>query len=135
MATVKIASQQGNNNTIIFHYCVDDITTTDATPTTWYSVLIPQNKDVLLDVNFSARKSDFSATFGGEIQAKFVRDSGNLKIQGSPILSIMTGITGVKPSIVLQANTGTQSVDIIVVGLAATNIVWSSAFFELKYNI
>lgn len=132
-AQAEIASDYSNESTRKQNWYLDSLITTNATPVTWCSIVVPQNKIVEVTIDFQVRKSDFSSCYGGTVSLAFIRGTGNISKQGTLISSITGGIAGIKPIIDLQANLITQSVDVVVTGVLLTTLIWNG-HYELMGN-
>lgn len=130
MAT-RISAQQGNDNTQRTTCWIDDVTIAlSVTPVTWASIPLSTNSTAVILVTFNCVKNDYSASYGGYVSLSFVRGSGNISKQGTIISNLTGGITGNKPTIDLQANTSTQSIDIVITGQTASTTIWSG-YYEI----
>lgn len=129
----SIASRHGNSDTSLEHTCLTATTTTDATATTVFSFKVGASKHVLITALVLVRKSDYSLSSSQNLTVGFLRGSGNVSRQGSIISNIISNFPVLKPTVDLQANTSTQSIDVVVTGLAATTLVWIG-HIDIAYN-
>lgn len=110
----------------------DRVVTTNATPTTGFSIPLGAGKHSFGTFRIIAVKSDISLMSTFYTQAAFRRTSGGNITRVAPpkidLLSDWTGATSARPSVDIAANTSTQSIDINVTGQAATTINW---YFEI----
>lgn len=114
-------------NTRIF----DSVQTTNATPAIVASVGLGELRASFFQVRIFAIRSDFGAMQVLNLQAGFRRASGGNVIratsnngQGLPY-SVSSGDFGSQPpSADLVANTGTQTMDIVVTGKSGQTINW-----------
>lgn len=112
--------------------CVPQQATENNTPVLYFSIVVPENKCVRIEVVYQVYKADFSTCDSGRIEAQFIRGSGNITKKGGDIPSIIPGFTGAKPSLVLTANTSTQSIDATITGISGSLV--HIAKFNLQYN-
>lgn len=104
-------------------------TTSNATPLVAYSIPLGQERASFIQVKAIAVQSDFSHMQAIDIQAGFRRPAGGNVTRGTTGTNkgfeISNGdFSGTKPTINLNANAGAQTIDIEVVGKAATTINW-----------
>lgn len=103
--------------------------TTDATATTVGSISMPTNSGAMVLVEFSGLKSSKDTVVGGRTIANFYRASGDISRTSDNTNqglneSITGNFSGTQPRVDIVANTGTQTIDVKVVGKAATTIDW-----------
>ena len=134
-SSIQIASQHGNSDTTFIQASVPLFTTVNATPSTFFSISVTQSRCVYIDLYICGIVSDFSSSIGGNIDSLFLRGtSSNILQQGSSMISIVDGFAGKKSPVVnLSANTVTNSIDVVVTGLATTTINWT-AHYNLMSN-
>lgn len=129
----QTSSRYGNSAASEEFSWLSAITTTNATPTLYFSIPIVQNKAVTLYLEYDAVKTDYTLSTGGYIVCKFTRGTGNIVQQGTHITDIIQGFNGSKPFVTITANVLTQSIDVSVVGILLTNILWTADYY-LKFN-
>ncbi len=135
MAATQLANKHGNNSTVNEHWCVSGLTIVNsAILTTYFSVPIPQNTCVNIQVQIQGIKSDYILAISGSLSGVFSRGTGNIIQLGNTLLSLINNFSGVKPSVVLSANISTQSIDIIITSAPTYTVNWT-AHFNLNYNI
>lgn len=110
-------SASGSSGTIV------DVQTTDATPTAFYtSTALTASQALVISADIVAAQSDYSASLIGNINGGGRRGTaGSTTIVGSPTANYSEDFTG-SPSIYLDASS--NSVRVMVVGVAATTINW-----------
>lgn len=113
------------------------ITTTDATPTVAYSIPLGQQRASFVEVKMVALQSDFSAAQSISLQCGFRRQSGGNVTKSTPAnnkgFEASNGdFSGTAPSLNLVANTGAQTIDLVVTGKAATTIVWNFVLLSVQ---
>lgn len=106
------------------------VTTTNSTQTTAFSIPVPQNKNYVVKIKLLAYQSDYSKSNSGEILGVFVRGTGNLSRDGTLIKSTSGALSGA--SIEMVANASTQSIDVKISGTSAT-VIWNFQI-DLIYN-
>lgn len=118
---------------------IPKVTTTDATPTTAFSIALGQQRPTYVQVRATVIQSDFSKAGGLEAVGAFRRASGGnvTRASGSgglslPLLRSINDFVGLSPSMNLTANTGTQSVDVVVTGLSGTTLNWHLEIISLQ---
>jgi hypothetical protein len=106
----------------------DRVVTTNATPATAFSISLGSGRHSFGTFRIIAVKSDLTEMSTFYTQAAFRRPpGGNVTAVGTPKIDIMTDWStpsGTRPMVSFAANTGTQSIDIVVTGRAATTINW-----------
>lgn len=108
-----------------------NVQTTNATPVVVYSTIIPAGSAADITVDFLALRSDYSNASYGNARAVFRRPSaGNVARatgNGGALSAALTVIGDflVMPNVDIVANTGTQTADVRITGLAATTLNWT----------
>lgn len=109
----------------------DSITTTNNTPTVFASIPLGETKASYFEVKAFCVADDFSALQAIDVQAGFRRPTGGNVIRatssggtGLPYLASSGDFSGASPRVDLVANTGTQTIDIVVTGKTGINIKW-----------
>jgi len=108
---------------------IDSFTTTNATPTVVYSIVLGQGRASFIQAKAIAIRSDFGAMQAIDMQAGFRRAiGGNITkatTGSNKGFEISNGdFTAQEPSIDLVANTATQSIDVEVTGKTSNTIKW-----------
>ena len=103
----------------------DTAQTTNATPTVVATVPVSTNQAVTVTVGFTGVKTTYVDTLGGQVVGTFSRAAGNIARASTPLISTINSLALATAGISLVANTGTQTVDITLTGVAATTIKWS----------
>lgn len=105
------------------------VTTTNATATDIATVAVAELQAVTITAEVLGTKSDFTLACGGTITGAFRRASGgNVTVAGTPlaVVSADAGFPAVPFDLV--ADTGNQTVDIRVTGIASTTINWKVTY-------
>lgn len=126
--------EQGTPSVRARRIIVDPVSTSNATPIVLASIPVNQGSHMLVEARVLVRLSN--NTFGqyAKAECSFLRASGgNVTKQGIELDSVLGGITGTKPTVVLTANTSTQSVDVTATGVLLTNLVWQGRI-DAVYN-
>lgn len=108
--------------------------TVSNTPLTVLSIVVPAEKAINIDIIWHCQESQtMAAAYRGVYKRQFRRASaGNIVATGTPIENSGNGdFSGAQPSLVANANVGTQSIDIIITGKTATNIKW---YLNIEYS-
>jgi len=95
------------------------------------SFAIGINSVVNLIVYFTAANTAYTLARSGYLVGTAIRAAGNVVLQGIPILDAIGSLT---TTIALAANTGTQSIDVNVTGVAATTVNWSCVGYPMVTN-
>lgn len=107
---------------------LDRVVTTNATPTTAFSIALGEGKHSFGTFRIIAVRSNLAEMSTFYTHVAFRRPTGgNITRISSPkidLLSDWSGPTSTTPSVALNANVSTQSIDIVVTGRAATTINW-----------
>lgn len=99
--------------------------TTDATVTTVTTVSVAEATAVIVKVRAVAAKADYSAALGLEAWAVFRRaTAGNVTAVGSTQGTVQEDDGG-SPTVAFAADTGNQTIDVNVTGIAATTWNWT----------
>lgn len=105
--------------------------TTNATPAVVYSIPLGQLRATSAEAHATVIQSDFSKAGSVFCEGVFRRASGGNITRASanngnatPLLRSIGDFAGQMPSIDLVANVGTQSIDVTVIGKAATTLNW-----------
>lgn len=96
-------------------------TTTDNTQTTVFAFPVPTNHAFLITAEFVCARSDFSTGLGGTSQAIVMRNSGNVLRSGAQVKNMPGAMSG---TLDLEANTGTQTMDVKIRGEGTQTDVW-----------
>jgi hypothetical protein len=110
-----------------FHSKIDQgaVQTSDATATTIWSVVIPEQTIATFFVLWSAIQDDHSEGGGGTIVATFRRDAGgNVTIVGAATVIDEDDSAGTITA-TMDADTGSQTARIRITGVAATVLDWA----------
>ena len=100
------------------------IQTTDATTTDIATINLSTGEMVWIKAYVGGAKSDHSEAIGVEIFACARRQSaGNVVLLGANVSNIIEDSTG-SPTVAIVADTGNQTIDIRVTGIAATTYNW-----------
>ena len=101
--------------------------TTDATATTIISVPVPILSGIQLRVSVLGVKDDGTECIGSEIIARARRQSaGNVTLVGTNTAVGTAEDSAGTPTVVVNANTTTQALDVVVTGEASKNILWTA---------
>ena len=103
---------------------IQAVDTTDAAPYNVFSFPVATNQHIGVNVEFMVRKMDYTKSTLGLVQCGFIRDGGGVMRQGTPMGDSATGFVGQKPTVDLVADIPTQSIKVLITGLANTNLVW-----------
>lgn len=106
------------------------VTTSNSTQTTAFSIPVPQNKNMIVKIKLLAYQSDYSKSNSGEILGVFVRGTGNVSRDGTLIKNTSGALSGA--GIDMTANTSTQAIDVKISGTSAT-VIWNFQI-DLIYN-
>ena len=108
--------------------------TTDATVTTVTTVSVAEASAVIVKVRAIAARADYSAALGREAWAVFRRaTAGNVTAVGTSQGTGQEDSAG-SPTVTFAADTGNQTVDINVTGIAATTWNWTLYIETLVEN-
>lgn len=121
---------QANTYITVKRLCQTQVTTTNSTQTTAFSIAVPQNENYVVKVKILAYQSDYSKSNSGEVLGVFVRGTGNVSRDGTLIKNTSGALSGA--GIDMVANTSTQAIDIKISGTSAT-VIWNFSV-ELTYN-
>lgn len=106
------------------------VTTSNATPTLLDSVLVNQGESVIVTGTVIAQKSDSSDACGAYFSITARRESGgNITLVGSPVIDPNTTSSA---TVTVDVDTSSQSVRIIVTGIAATTYYWGTDYSYQK---
>jgi hypothetical protein len=122
-STIAITYNNGTNTINLEADEAADISvqTTDATPTTLYSLAVSTNQAVTLYCDIIGATADYSAAIGGNVEATARRGAGSLTMVGSPVVNLNEDSAGSPDfTIVVSGN----NLIIQVTGVAATTYNW-----------
>lgn len=97
--------------------------TTDNTTHTLASVVVNSNETITLSGTITAAQSDHSNAVGGNFNITARRSSGNITLIGNPIINVNSSSTA---TFTADVDTATQSVRVLVSGVASTTYNWVS---------
>ena len=107
-------------------------TTTDATPKTVYAVPLAAGEMAGVKAFANGKKADLSAAAGANLTGWFRRAAaGNVTLVGVLQGAVQEDSAG-SPSVTLSANTTTQTVDVVVTGIAAETWKWEVVVESMK---
>lgn len=107
------------------------VQTTDATETTLASVLCNAEEMVTIHAMVNGFVSDFDEAVAANVFASARRDTaGNITLIGTPLVQVVEDAPG-EPTILVDADTGTQTIRIRVIGEAST-YNWTTTYHYMK---
>lgn len=122
-STIAITYNNGTNTiNLEADEAVDTtVQTTNATPTTLYSLAVATNQAVTLYCDIIGATADYSAAIGGNVEATARRAAGALTMVGAPVVNLNEDSSGSPDfNIVVSGN----NLIIQVTGVAATTYNW-----------
>lgn len=101
------------------------VRTTDATATTALSLPVPLASGIIARVSVLGVRDDGSEGIGSEIIARARRAAGNVTLIGTNTAVGTAEDSAGTPTVVVNANTTSQALDVVVTGEAAKNFLWT----------
>lgn len=109
---------------------VAGVQTTNATPTVLASVVVNQTESITLSGTITAAQSDHTNAVGGSFSITARRASGgNVTLIGSVVTNVQSSSTA---TFTCAVDTGTQTVRILVTGVAVTTYNWAANYTYQK---
>lgn len=108
------------------------VQTTDDTQTDLFTVDIDEEQMLTIKGFINGFRDDYSECIGGDFVASFFRGTaGDVTVAGVPIININESSSG-SPSFTIEADIGTQTVNIKVTGEVAKTFNWTATFEYAK---
>lgn len=95
-------------------YATINAVTTSTVPKTVLSIPVSSNSNILVTAEVLSRRSDYANSYNGTVVASFTRGAGSVSRSGTVIRNLAGALGGIAYD--LQANTATQSIDVVLTG-------------------
>lgn len=118
--------------TSTWHQAQNSVQTANATPTVITSIVVPDSHMVTIKAFVNGFQSDFTDCVGGEITVTAYRPAGgNVTLVGAPIINVNYTDVVDTSDVDATVDVGTQTVRILVVGVAAQTWNWVDTYFYM----